>query len=78
MMDNDASTAFSARDLSQLISAVHYYKQHIGQQHSQRARQGWDTSEQHTRLEHLDQLEEQLYACLATNQQSQPKNIDNE
>ena len=78
MMDDKLPTTFSDKDLSQLISAVHHYKQHIEQQQSQRARQGWDTSEQHARLEHLDQLEEQLYACLADSSPSVSKNTDNE
>lgn len=66
-------TALDGKDLSQLILALQYYKQHTEQQLSERSRQGWETSEQRARLEHLGQLEERLYEGLDYFQQRAAK-----
>lgn len=55
---------FDSQDIALLISAVQHYKRHSEIQRQERHQQGWDTTEQSSRIIELDSLEEQLYDCL--------------
>ena len=53
-----------AQDIALLIAAVQHYKHHSQRQRQQRAQEGWDTTEQLTRVNSLDRIEEGLFEWL--------------